>query len=100
MTATVLAFPCAIERDDNELQRTGSSSYTRTIDEAEALWDILAFRVGSDITGQVEAFARQVDRLAAQRPEVAGDRIALGSLEVELVALPAFFRAAWRSAIA
>ena len=88
MTATVIPFPTKLDRDDLEFLRTGSSNYLRAIDEANAIW------AGMEQSGQaapierLAALSRQIDLLAAYRPEDVRDLVLLGSMSVELRMAP------------
>jgi hypothetical protein len=94
MTATIISFPTMADRDDAEFGRTGQSSYIRAIDEAEALWDAaMGITTCQALASRVEAFMRQLELLEAQRPEVAGDTIALGGAMVELRLVPGLLAA-------
>ena len=90
MTATIIAFPTMLERDNSEFFRTGQSSYIRIIDEAEELWDAALRRTGSRdaLASRIDAFTRRVGLLEVKRPDVAGDMIALGCASIELRSIP------------
>lgn len=97
MTATIINFPTLSERDDAEFGRTGQSSYIRAIDEAEVLWDAaMGVTACPAFASRMDAFARQIELLEAQRPDVAGDMIALGGAMVELRLVPAILKAMTR----
>lgn len=99
MTAAAIAFPTLLERDEAEFRRCGASSYTRAIDEAEALWfAIRAPQTASALSSRIDALSRQIERLALLRPEVVGDMIAFGSAAVELRLVPEWLRVAAKQA--
>jgi len=89
VSGVIIAFPTLQERDDREFRRKGTSSYIRAIDDAEALWRTLACDDRpADFAARLDGLAGQVGQLEADRPEVAGDLIALGGVMVELRIAP------------
>ena len=71
MTATIIPFPTLEDRDALEFARFGTSSYTRALDEAAALLPAMwSSKDRPSLAGRVDAFARQIARLASGRPEM------------------------------
>lgn len=94
MPCAIIAFPTMQERDDREFRRSGASNYIQAIDDAEALWSVLARNERSaDISARLASFTRLIGQIVTRRPEVAGDMIALGGAAVELRAAPSFLAA-------
>ena len=58
MTAIILAFPDIHERNDREFDRTGSTSYTRAVDESHELGGM-----PTDISLDRPAYLQRVDAL-------------------------------------
>lgn len=75
MTATVIAFPDAIERADREFERTGSSPYARLLDEAETL---SAAVKPADFAARLAAFRVATARVIHDRPDLGSELIFFG----------------------
>jgi len=58
MTASIIAFPDIHERNDREFDRTGSTSYTRAVDEGHELGGM-----PTDTSLDRPAYLRRVDAL-------------------------------------
>lgn len=90
MTAAILPFPTAQERDDAEFVRLGTSSYTRACAEGAVLWEACLHQSPTaELAGRVARLAADIERLCVQRQDTAGDFIALNDGgRIELQALP------------
>lgn len=95
MTATILAFPTPLERDQIEFDRTGTSSLIRAFDEALALWEAVSARSGQGLAKRIETFTRAVARLASYRPDDLDDMVLVsGGGQIALAAMPGALKAA------
>ena len=72
MTATIIEFPSMHERNDREFERTGSTSYTRAVEEAHTLGGLVNQRVlnRAVFLKRVDALEAATIGLAAWREEV------------------------------
>ena len=78
MSASIIAFPTPLERDEAEFDRQGTSNYTRAFAEAAILWDVA--RCHPDRAGlgnRIEAFAGMLGYLSRYRPESLDDMVIL-----------------------
>lgn len=99
LTATVLAFPTLLERDEMEFERKGVSNYTRAFAEAATLWEVVkAPRNRDEVARRVEVFAGAVERLSQYRPECLGDEVPVRSGGIELRLMPDVLRLALATA--
>lgn len=93
MTATIIAFPTLLERDEAEFDRTGKSNLTRAFDEAAALLNAVEYR-RAGLAHRIEEFAAKLDHLASYRPECLEDEVLWeGGCPVALRLVPGKLRA-------
>lgn len=97
MTATIVNFPCAIERLDIELARTGANELTRAFDEANRLFPAAAGLCATpyDFAQRLDCFGASIDRLEITRPDEIQDYVILDDTDwlISLRAMPAMLRA-------
>lgn len=88
MTATIIAFPTMLERDEAEFRRRGASNYTRACEEAPHLWlEVLVGRPSAELRARLGAFGRRVAHLASYRDDLPMVALPNGPV-IELVAVP------------
>ena len=98
MTATIIAFPDALERSDREFARTGSTPWLRAIDEAQVIGRTISLG-GCDpavAVARIDELARQLASLEWRRDDLDSIiRIELpwGTTSVSLRQSPALLRA-------
>ena len=96
MTATIITVPDAGDRDDREFERTGTTDYTRAVEEAGELWAEGSRQERSAAwVDRVEAFGVAASRVLRDRPELAGEILILqgGALHLDFGIVAGMLRA-------
>lgn len=88
MTATIIAFPAALDRDQAEFDRNGTSNLTRALDDAWALHCAVHAKPScAALASLLHDFADRVAHLARYRDDL--PLVVLGDgLQVDLTLLP------------
>lgn len=96
MTATIIAFPDAYER---EFIRTGTSLLTNTIDDDHALFGaLMRDHFAASLAERLRFFVSNMSEFTRSRPEAVGDLVLLqGGPNIPLVNLPQLLNALYTS---